>query len=85
MPVTHVQVSSCQSGNKFPERPWELKLTPSLLNLEVLSQVVSYIDAGVCWGPTQGQFIKAKTIQAYTEVQEVLPGGGFGSKLVVAN
>lgn len=33
----------------------------------------------------QGQFIKAKTIKAHTQMQEVLLGGWFGSKLIVAN
>ena len=32
---------------KFPWRPWRLKLTLSLLKLEVLSQIVSYIGSGV--------------------------------------
>jgi hypothetical protein len=54
--------------------------------MEILLQMASYIgtDIFLCWGPSQGQFIKAKTIKAHTQVQEVLLGGWFGSKLIVA-
>ena len=52
--------------------------------MEVLFQIVSYIDAGVSLmlGSIPGA---AYTIKAYTQVQEVLLGGWFGSKLIVAN
>jgi hypothetical protein len=47
----------------------------------------SYIGAGVSLmvGPSQGQLIKANTTKVYTQMQEVLPGGWFGSKLIKAN
>lgn len=33
----------------------------------------------------QGQLIKAKTVRAHTQVQEVLSGTWFESKLIVAS
>ena len=39
----------------------------------------------LCWSPTQGQLTKANTIKVYTQVQEVLLGGWFRSKLIVGN
>ena len=50
--------------------------------MEVLFQIVSYIGAGVSLmlGSIPGA---AYTIKAYTQVQEVLLGGWFGSKLIV--
>jgi len=36
-------------------------------------------------GPSQEQLIKENTTEAYTQVQEVLPGGWFGSKSIVGN
>jgi hypothetical protein len=38
-----------------------------------------------CWSPSQGQLIKVNTIEIHTQVQEVLLGGWFGSKFMVAN
>ena len=39
----------------------------------------------LCWGPSQGQLIKVNTIEIHTQVQEVLLGGWFRSKLIVGN
>jgi hypothetical protein len=49
--------------------------------MKILLQIISYIDAGVSLmlGLSQGQLIKANTIKAYTQVQEVL----FKSRLIV--
>jgi hypothetical protein len=45
--------------------------------MEVLFPIVSYIEAGVplLFGSIPGEFIKARTIKAYTQEQEVLLGG----------
>jgi hypothetical protein len=47
----------------------------------------SYSGTGVSLilGLSQGQLMKAKTIKARPEVQEVLPGGWFGPKFIAAN
>ena len=52
--------------------------------MEVLFQIASYIGAGVSLmlGSIPGA---AYTIKAYTQVQEVLLGGWFRSKLIVGN
>ena len=52
--------------------------------MEVLFQIVSYIGAGVSLmlGSIPGA---AYTIKAYTQVQEVLLGDWFQSKLIVGN
>lgn len=36
----------CQLGCQFPGMSWELKLTEPLFNMELLSQIVSFIGAG---------------------------------------
>ena len=74
----------CHVGCQFPERSWKLTLTAPLLKMEVLFQIVSYIGAGVSLmlGSIPGA---AYTIKAYTQVQEVLLGGWFRSKLIVGN
>ena len=61
-----------------------LNFTGPLLKMEVLFQKVSYIGAGVSLmlGSIPGA---AYTIKAYTQVQEVLLGGWFRSKLIVGN
>ena len=52
--------------------------------MEVLFQIVSYIGAGVSLklGSIPGA---AYAIKAHAQVQEVLLGGWFRSKLIVAN
>lgn len=65
-----------------------LNITQLLLKMKVLFQIASYIREQVsllCWGISQGQLIKTDIIEVYTQVQQVLLGGWFGSKLVVAN
>jgi hypothetical protein len=52
--------------------------------MEVLFQIVSYIGAGVSL--MLGSIPEAAdTIKAYTQVQEMLLGGWFRSKLTVSN
>lgn len=59
-----------------------LNFTQSLLKMEVLFQAAG---VSLVLGPSQGQPIKANTIKAHTQVQEVLLGCWFGSKPIVAN
>ena len=56
--------------------------------MEVLFQIASYIGAGVSLmlgSIPRVAYKKGKIIKAHTQVQEVLLGGWFGSKLIVAN
>jgi hypothetical protein len=55
--------------------------------MEVLFQMASYIGAGVSLmlGSIPGAAYKSKNHKLRTQVQEVLLGGWFGSKLIVAN
>jgi hypothetical protein len=55
--------------------------------MEAVFQMASYIGAVsfLGWGLSQGQLVKAKTIKAHIQVQEVLLGGWFRFKLTVAN
>ena len=49
--------------------------------------MTSYIAAGVSYmlGSIPGAAYKGKNHKSYTWLQEVLPGGWFRSKLIVAN
>ena len=88
MPVTHVHDSFCHVGCQFSGRPWELKTL-----LDSFSKWKSYSKwllilvqvSLLCWGPSQGQLIKAKTIKAYIQMQEVLPVSWLRFRLIVAN
>jgi hypothetical protein len=68
----------------FPGGLGNLNFTGPELKMEVLFQIASYIDAGVSviFGSIPGP---AYTIKAYTQVQEGLLGGWFGSKFIVGN
>jgi hypothetical protein len=68
----------------FPLGLGNLNFPGPLLKMEVLFQIVSYIGASVSLmlGSIPGA---ADTMKAYTQVQEVLLGGWFRSKLIVGN
>lgn len=64
-----------------------LNVIQPLFKMEAVFQMASYIGAVsfLGWGLSQGQLVKAKTIKAHIQVQEVLLGGWFRFKLTVAN
>jgi hypothetical protein len=55
--------------------------------MKVLFQIVLILMQVLllCWGLSQGQLIKASSIRAYTQVQEVLLNDWFWSKIIVGN
>ena len=61
-----------------------LNFTGPLLKMEVLFQIVSYIGTGVSL-MLESIPGTAYTIKVYTQVQEVVWGIWFGSKLIVAS
>lgn len=54
---------------------------------EVPFKMASYTGAGIppVLGPGKKQLMSAKTIKAYTYVQEILPSIWFVTKLIMAN